>query len=173
MQNLTYTNESSETLSGSQIVTISLSCCSLLGTILTVAYVKIKSNFRDRQDSKIELTNEMTKEGTKIITLNKITIIYSNDENYSEEAVRIKNDGNKNNESESHRLVNDSQVEEVLSNNNLGDVIIANTRESLEKKALNTYITSISMAQSRKTNNLDHAEFLGDSVNFTSVDLHE
>jgi len=173
MQNLTYTNESSETLSGSQIVTMVLSCCSLLGTILTVAYVKIKSNFRDRQDSKIELTNEMTKEGTKIITLNKITIIYSNDENYSEEAVRIKNDGNKNNESESHRLVNDSQVDEVLSNNNLGDVIIANTRESLEKKALNTYITSISMAQSGKTNNLDHTEFLGDSVNFTSVDLHE
>ena len=76
MQNLTYTNESPETLSGSQIVTIALSCCSLLGTILTVAYVKIKSNFRDRQDSKIELTNELTKEGTKIITLNKITIIF-------------------------------------------------------------------------------------------------
>jgi len=113
----------------------------------------------------------VTKEGTKIITLNKITIIYSNDENYSEEAVRIKNDGNKNNEPESHRLVKDSQLEEVLSNNNLGDVIIANTRESLEKKALNTYITSISMAQSGKINNLDHAEFLGDSVNFTSVDL--
>jgi hypothetical protein len=32
-------------------------------------------------------------------------------------------------------------------------------------------ITSISMAQSGKINNLDHAEFLGDSVNFTSVDL--
>jgi len=77
MQNSTYTNDSSETLSGTQIVMITLSCCSLLGTLLAIAYIKIKSQFRDRQDSKIEITNEMTKEGTKIITLNKITITYS------------------------------------------------------------------------------------------------
>ncbi|MFK7968581.1 MAG: hypothetical protein AB8B68_05505 [Rickettsiaceae bacterium] len=153
MQNSTYTNDSSETLSGTQIVTITLSCCSLLGTLLAIAYVKIKSQFRDRQDSKIELTNEMTKEGTKIITLNKITITYSNDENYFEEAVSMKNGKNKNHESKSLELINDSQIDTILNNNNLGDVIIANTRKSLEQKALNTYIKSISMAQSEKINN--------------------
>ena len=152
MQNSTNSGEPEGILSGTQIVTITLSCCSLLGTLLTFAYIKIKSQFRDKQDSKIELTNEVTKKGEEITTLNKLTIIYRNDELYAEETVTTQNGKNERKESLTPETFKDySKVDEVLNNNHQGDLIIAGSRKSLENKALNTYIKSIYIAQGRES----------------------
>lgn len=172
MQNSTNTTEGSpETLSTSQIVTIVLSCCSLLGTLLTITYIKIKSQFRDRQDSKIKLTNKITEDGT---ISNEIVILYRNDENYSEKSISMKNGKNKNDDSKLFEFPNDSQIDRVLSNNNLGDAIIADTRKGLEQKALDTYIKTVTMTQSsKKITDTTTIDCLGDSINSNSTDLYD
>lgn len=121
-------------------VSLGLSFITFLTTILTCTYIALKSKFRDKQKTDIEISTETPERSAKI----KISLL--NNESYSlntqkfnnkKEAKNRKSDKN----SEDDDLGADkSDLDGVLSNNNKGDVIIAETRGSAVTNALNTFL---------------------------------
>lgn len=192
MKNSTSDDASGGVLSAGQIVTITLSGISLLGSLLTCVYIKMKSKVSEKQDSKIKITNEVTKEGAKTTTLNSIEIVYNNYGSYSEETVTVKNEKKEqtkvtsvpvvkgsndsaaipllsrevaaNSSREEAKTVStvdslvltkpiagSSRLSTLLDHNRQDELLIADTRKSLERDSFEVYLKTVSMACSGET----------------------
>lgn len=149
------TNRPSITPEG--IVAITSAVLSLIGSLGAIIYVKVKSSFRDVQNSKIKIVSSL--DGDKIE--GKIVINLTNDENFATTLVQGKNgkDTEDNYETVLKALVskkdktekNDVETanstqslaqsySDALQNNSNGDQIIAETRHDLIKYAFNAYL---------------------------------
>jgi hypothetical protein len=147
-------------LSGENIATLVVSGMSLLGSILTFTYFKIKSKFSDEQNTKIELSTTHSGHGN---TEAKIIIELKNYEKYGTEFTTTAN-GKKEKESNGEDVdvfnldetlnggnsKNNTTVEiiekmnegmeTITSNNNKGDEIIHQTRNHVTRDALNAFV---------------------------------
>lgn len=171
-------NSTSTNLSTENVITLvgmGISLCTsfiaFLTTIFTCTYMVLKSSFKDKQNTDIEISTETSERKAKI----KISLL--NDESYSldtkkfdnkKEAVSIKKGEN----NEKGNLVSENNdLNGVLSNNNKGDEIIANTRSETINGALNTFL---------KLNKVYHLGVKGDnkgvldvsSIQFVKQDLN-
>lgn len=147
MQSNNTSGSSSVSISGENIVSIvsmgvslCLSFITFLTTILACTYIVLKSKFRDKQNTDIEISTE-TAEGKA-----KIKISLLNNETYSVDAKKFnnkkefKNKKLEKNSDDNASGSNRGDLDEVLSNNNKGDVIIATTRSEAINGALNTFL---------------------------------
>jgi hypothetical protein len=144
-------------LTPGSIVAITGAALSLIGSLATIIYVKVKSSFRDVQNSKIKIVSSL--DGDKIE--GKIVINLTNDENFATTLVQGKNGKESENNYEtalkelvSNNTADDNDTEtiidtpaltqnysEALQNNSNGDQIIAETRHDLIKYAFNAYLS--------------------------------
>lgn len=144
-------------LTPGSIVAITGAALSLIGSLATIIYVKVKSSFRDVQNSKIKIVSSW--DGDKIE--GKIVINLTNDENFATTLVQGKNGKESENNYEtalkelvSNNTADDNDTEtiidtpaltqnysEALLNNSNGDQIIAETRHDLIKYAFNAYLS--------------------------------
>ncbi|MDP5110797.1 MAG: hypothetical protein NWP47_05390 [Rickettsiaceae bacterium] len=138
---------SSGSISGENIVSIvgmgvslCLSIITFLTTILTCTYIALKSKFRDKQKTDIEISTETPERSAKI----KISLLnnetYSLDTKNFNNKKEIKNRKSDKNSKDNDLDIGENDLDEVLSNNYKGDVIIAETRGSVTTNALNTFL---------------------------------
>lgn len=147
-------------LTPGSIVAITGAALSLIGSLATIIYVKVKSSFRDVQNSKIKIVSSL--DGDRIE--GKIVINLTNDENFATTLVQGQNGKESennyetalkelvSNNTEKENATNDTETiintpaltqnySEALQNNNNGDQIIAETRHDLIKYAFNAYLS--------------------------------
>jgi hypothetical protein len=147
-------------LTPGSIVAITGAALSLIGSLATIIYVKVKSSFRDVQNSKIKIVSSL--DGDRIE--GKIVINLTNDENFATTLVQGQNGKESennyqtalkelvSNNTEKDNGTNDTETiinttaltqnySEALQNNNNGDQIIAETRHDLIKYAFNAYLS--------------------------------
>lgn len=147
MQANNTSGSSSGSISGENIVSIvgmgvslCLSIITFLTTILTCTYIALKSKFRDKQKTDIEISTETPERSAKI----KISLL--NNETYSLDTKKfnnkkeIKNRKSDKNSKDDDLDINENDLGGVLRNNHKGDVIIAETRGSVTTNALNTFL---------------------------------
>ena len=97
-------------LTPGSIVAITGAALSLIGSLATIIYVKVKSSFRDVQNSKIKIVSSL--DGDKIE--GKIVINLTNDENFATTLVQGKNGKESENNYE-------TALKELVSNNTADD----------------------------------------------------
>jgi len=147
MQANNTSGSSSGSISGENIVSIvgmgvslCLSIITFLTTILTCTYIALKSKFRDKQKTDIEISTETPERSAKI----KISLLnnetYSLDTKNFNNKKEIKNRKSDNNSKDNDLDIGENDLGGVLSNNHKGDVIIAETRGSVTTNALNTFL---------------------------------
>lgn len=147
MQANNTSGSSSGSISGENIVSIvgmgvslCLSIITFLTTILTCTYIALKSKFRDKQKTDIEISTETPERSAKI----KISLLnnetYSLDTKNFNNKKEIKNRKSDKNSKDNDLDIGENGLDEVLSNNYKGDVIIAETRGSVTTNALNTFL---------------------------------
>ena len=147
-------------LSGESIATLVASALSLLGSILTFTYIKMKSRFSDEQNTRIELSSKRTETGDTEIN---IIIELKNHEKYGTHLVATAN-GQKEKQG-SYNIIDvlssddslggsgqknsamieiiekmNEGVKPIMINNNKGDEIIHQTRNHVTRDALNTFV---------------------------------
>ena len=147
-------------LTPGSIVAITGAVLSLIGSLATIVYVKVKSSFRDVQNSKIKIVSSL--DGDRIE--GKIVINLTNDENFATTLVQgqngkesennyqtalkelVSNNTEKDNDTnDTETIINTPALtqsySEALQNNSNGDQIIAETRHDLIKYAFNAYLS--------------------------------
>jgi len=147
------------------ITSVIVAGLSLIGTIATVAYVKMKSSFRDKQDTEITISNKINLINPEDTSNNehnvpsaetRITITFNNDEKFASEMTKVKNGGEKTNQVMSlpnlSTKKNNKSKEEIeedddisfeththydnaLKINHEGDVIIGDNRKEVVEQA--------------------------------------
>lgn len=160
MQANNTSGSSSGSISGENIVSIvgmgvslCLSIITFLTTILTCTYIALKSKFRDKQKTDIEISTETPERSAKI----KISLL--NNETYSIDTKKFNNKKEtKNKKSDKNSKDNDlgidkNDLDEVLSNNHKGDVIIAGTRDNVTTNSLNTFLKAAQIHSLGKSGN--------------------
>ncbi len=119
-------------------VSLCLSFITFLTVILTCTYVVIKSKFRDKQDTNINISTKTTKDGG---TESILQIGLKNNESYTLNAKKFDNKKEKDKKvSEKKDESNDDDLNGVLNNNHKGDHIIADTRITAIDGAYRTFL---------------------------------
>ncbi len=154
------------------IVTMVIASLSLLGTILTVAYVKAKSNFTDNQGMGLNIKNIIERQDRKVTSETVMSLDLTNTEAFVTKKTSFKN-GDKDNglliqannlnknfltevtiekgDNEEHNNNTNNEVRfsdfrHALDNNHSGDKIIGTSRDNITNKAVDAFkqiVTSI------------------------------
>lgn len=121
-------------------VSLWLSIITFLTTILTCTYIALKSKFRDKQKTDIEISTETPERSAKIKILLLNNETYSLDTKNFNNKKEIKNRKLDKNSKDNDLDIDKNGLYELLNNNYKGDVIIAETMGSVTTNALNTFL---------------------------------
>lgn len=176
------------------ITSVIVAGLSLIGTIATVAYVKMKSSFRDKQDTEITISNKINLINPEDTSNNehnipsaetRITITFNNDEKFASEMTKVKNGGDKANDVKSlpnltinknkknDNLEDDDDMsleththyDNALKTNHEGDVIIGYNRKNVVEQAR-------LMASNFTTKNAEILKFIFKNQSLKDIESH-
>lgn len=119
-------------------ISLCISFITFLTTILTCTYIVIKSRFKDKQDTNIEISTKTTKDGNVEST---VQIELKNNETYTLSSKKFDNNKKSSKKDNKNQEIDkEDDLREVLENNREGDSIIADTRNTAIRGAFNTVI---------------------------------